>query len=85
MHLMTYDFYGSWNTETGHNAALHKGEGFENVHRDNVFTVDVAVEYWLSQGKASICFISTTVTYISSESNLSTFNSGRLSKETKYN
>ncbi|XP_026316169.1 chitinase-3-like protein 1 [Hyposmocoma kahamanoa] len=50
IHLMTYDMYGSWNTETGHNAALHKGESFENVPKNNVLTVDVAVEYWLSQG-----------------------------------
>lgn len=60
---MTYDMYGAWDTKTGHNAALHKGEGFENVPKDNVLTVDVAVEYWLSQGKAYLGFTCTVITY----------------------
>ncbi|CAG4980791.1 unnamed protein product [Colias eurytheme] len=48
--LMTYDMYGPWDTVTGHNSPLHKGEGDEHVARENLNTVDVAVEYWLSQG-----------------------------------
>lgn len=48
---MTYDLYGAWDGETGHNAPLHKGQGYENVAKDKVYTVDVALEYWLGQGK----------------------------------
>ncbi|XP_038217897.1 chitinase-3-like protein 1 [Zerene cesonia] len=48
--LMTYDMYGPWDTVTGHNSPLHKGEGDEHEIRENLNTVDVAVEYWLTQG-----------------------------------
>lgn len=47
---MAYDMYGAWDSVTGHNAPLHKGEGDEGADRESLFTVDVAVEYWLSQG-----------------------------------
>ncbi|XP_034825961.1 chitinase-3-like protein 1 isoform X1 [Maniola hyperantus] len=50
VNLMTYDMYGAWDSVTGHNAPLHKGQGDENVPKENVFTVDVALEYWLQQG-----------------------------------
>ncbi|CAH2239666.1 probable chitinase 2 [Pararge aegeria] len=50
VNLMTYDMYGAWDSVTGHNAPLHKGQGDENVARENVFTVDLALEYWLQQG-----------------------------------
>ncbi|XP_053620320.1 probable chitinase 2 [Plodia interpunctella] len=49
IHIMTYDMYGSWDPITGHNSPLHKGEG-DTGNRDDLYTVDVAVEYWLSQG-----------------------------------
>lgn len=48
--IMTYDMYGPWDAVTGHNAPLHKGEGDLNAPRESLNTVDVAVEYWLSQG-----------------------------------
>ncbi|XP_023936024.1 chitinase-3-like protein 1 [Bicyclus anynana] len=50
VNLMTYDMYGAWDSVTGHNAPLHKGLGDENVAKENVFTVDLAVEWWLQQG-----------------------------------
>ncbi|CAG9792356.1 unnamed protein product [Diatraea saccharalis] len=50
INLMTYDMYGAWDPLTGHNAPLHKGEGDNGVDRDALFTVDVAVEYWLKSG-----------------------------------
>ncbi|XP_013190968.1 probable chitinase 2 [Amyelois transitella] len=49
IHLMTYDMYGAWDPMTGHNAPLHKGEG-DTGDRQDLYTVDVAVEYWLGQG-----------------------------------
>ncbi|XP_059056229.1 chitinase-3-like protein 1 [Achroia grisella] len=48
--VMTYDMYGAWNTVTGHNAPLHKGEGDEGAVKETLFTVDVAIEYWLREG-----------------------------------
>ncbi|CAH2239667.1 jg12443 [Pararge aegeria aegeria] len=50
VNLMTYDMNGSWDSVTGHNAPLHKGQGDENVAKQNVFTVDLSLEYWLQQG-----------------------------------
>ncbi|KAJ2944906.1 hypothetical protein O0L34_g1798 [Tuta absoluta] len=47
VNLMTYDFYGSWDTTTGHNAALHIGHRHGSP---SLYAVDVAVEYWLGQG-----------------------------------
>ncbi|XP_068624056.1 acidic mammalian chitinase-like [Battus philenor] len=48
--LMTYDMYGPWDPVTGHNSPLHKGEGDDNVPKEQLNTVDVAVEYWLRNG-----------------------------------
>ncbi|KAJ2938715.1 hypothetical protein O0L34_g3325 [Tuta absoluta] len=45
--IMTYDLYGPWANFTDHNAPLHKGENNE------VNTVDVAINFWLSQGCSS--------------------------------
>ncbi|GBP51561.1 Probable chitinase 2 [Eumeta japonica] len=50
INIMTYDMHGSWDSVTGHNAGLHRGEGDDNVAREDAYTVDVSVEYWLSQG-----------------------------------
>ncbi|CAH0715007.1 unnamed protein product, partial [Brenthis ino] len=50
VNIMTYDMHGAWDGETGHNAPLHKGQGYENVAKDQVYSVDVALEYWLGQG-----------------------------------
>ncbi|XP_032522084.2 chitinase-like protein 3 [Danaus plexippus] len=48
--LMAYDMYGPWDSVTGHNAPLHKGEGDETIPKESVYSVDVALEFWLSQG-----------------------------------
>ncbi|XP_073960810.1 chitinase-3-like protein 1 [Choristoneura fumiferana] len=48
--IMAYDMYGAWDAVTGHNAPLHKGEGDENLSKDDVYSVDVTLDYWLSQG-----------------------------------
>jgi chitinase len=45
--MMTYNFSGSWNTVTGHNAAL---KPYENPPVPNPGNIQTAVEYWLSQG-----------------------------------
>lgn len=54
VNLMTYDMHGAWDPITGHNAPLHKGEGDENIASEDLNTVDVALRYWLGQGK---CFV----------------------------
>lgn len=51
VNLMTYDMHGAWDPITGHNAPLHKGEGDENIASEDLNTVDVALKYWLGQGK----------------------------------
>nr|ALO79349.1 chitinase 12 [Chilo suppressalis] len=47
---MSYDMHGSWDSVTGHNAGLHKGDSDEAIPREQLLTVDVAVEYWLREG-----------------------------------
>ncbi|CAG9792358.1 unnamed protein product [Diatraea saccharalis] len=48
---MTYDMAETLDKVTVHNAPLHKGEGHDDsVDRNTLFTVDVAVEYWLKSG-----------------------------------
>lgn len=51
MNLMTYEFHGVWDTLTGQNAPLYRG------NRDVTLTqrqrnVNDSVNYWLSQGAA---------------------------------
>ncbi|KPJ14879.1 putative chitinase 2 [Papilio machaon] len=48
--LMTYDLYGPWDPVTGHNSPLHKGEGDGNIPREQLYTVDVALDYWIKNG-----------------------------------
>ncbi|RVE46555.1 hypothetical protein evm_008790 [Chilo suppressalis] len=50
VNLMTYDMYGPWESLTGHNAGLHKGDFDGTTPREQLFTADVAVEYWLREG-----------------------------------
>ncbi|XP_046972453.1 chitinase-3-like protein 1 [Vanessa cardui] len=50
VNVMTYDMYGAWDPKTGHNAPLHRSEGDLNINKDQLNTVDVALEYWLEQG-----------------------------------
>ena len=35
INIMTYDFYGSWNTTTGHNAPLYADDGYDIDHTVN--------------------------------------------------
>lgn len=51
---MTYDMYGAWDPVTGHNAPLHSGEGDEDAIKDDLYTIDVALQYWLDQGRFSV-------------------------------
>ncbi|CAG4968580.1 unnamed protein product [Parnassius apollo] len=48
--LMTYDLHGPWDPVTGHNSPLHKGEGDGNIPKEDLYTVDVALEYWIKSG-----------------------------------
>lgn len=48
INLMTYDFHGAWDTETGHNAPLKINKN--EKERDQEFTVEYAVNYWLELG-----------------------------------
>ncbi|XP_037301002.1 endochitinase-like isoform X7 [Manduca sexta] len=50
VNIMAYDMHGSWDAVTGHNAPLHRGIGEEGADRKSLYTVDVALEYWLEQG-----------------------------------
>lgn len=47
---MTYDLRGPWDPVTGHNAALHRGQRDVNLQTNDIFTVDIAVQYWIDQG-----------------------------------
>jgi len=46
LNLMTYDFHGSWEKQTGHNAPMYECEG------DAIpfFNVDSAVNHWIKSG-----------------------------------
>ncbi|NXJ16479.1 CHIA chitinase, partial [Odontophorus gujanensis] len=47
-HVMTYDFHGSWDTQTGENSPLYQGPSDTG---DNIyFNVDYAMNYWKSKG-----------------------------------
>ncbi|KAL4713729.1 hypothetical protein ACJJTC_004260 [Scirpophaga incertulas] len=50
INIMSYDLHGPWDTVTGYNAALHKGEGEEDIPKETLFTVDVAIDYWIKSG-----------------------------------
>ncbi|XP_047036764.1 probable chitinase 2 [Helicoverpa zea] len=50
VNIMTYDMYGAWDSVTGHNAPLHKGEGDEDAVAEDLYTVDQALYYWISEG-----------------------------------
>ncbi|XP_063897317.1 probable chitinase 2 isoform X1 [Helicoverpa armigera] len=50
VNIMTYDMYGAWDSVTGHNAPLHKGEGDEGAVAEDLYTVDQALYYWISEG-----------------------------------
>ena len=46
LNLMTYDFHGSWDKKTGHNAPMFPCEG-DDI---DFFNVDSAVKYWIAAG-----------------------------------
>ncbi|XP_047036858.1 probable chitinase 2 [Helicoverpa zea] len=50
INVMTYDMHGVWDSVTGHNAPLHKGEGDKNAVAEDLNTVDQALYYWISEG-----------------------------------
>ncbi|CAF1183224.1 unnamed protein product [Didymodactylos carnosus] len=45
--IMSYDFFGSWNSQTGFNTPLHPRPG-NTAHQD--FNVISSLEYWLLEG-----------------------------------
>uniref|UniRef100_A0A8C9QMV6 Acidic mammalian chitinase n=1 Tax=Scleropages formosus TaxID=113540 RepID=A0A8C9QMV6_SCLFO len=47
-HVMTYDFHGSWERQTGENSPLYKGPADQGDYI--YFNVDYAMNYWLGQG-----------------------------------
>ncbi|XP_018614066.1 acidic mammalian chitinase-like [Scleropages formosus] len=47
-HVMTYDFHGSWETQTGENSPLYRGPADQGSYI--YFNVDYAMTYWKSQG-----------------------------------
>ncbi|KAG2468266.1 acidic mammalian chitinase-like [Polypterus senegalus] len=48
LNVMTYDFHGSWETQTGENSPLYKGPADQgsNIY----FNVEYAMNYWKSNG-----------------------------------
>ena len=46
LNLMTYDFHGSWDKKTGHNAPMFPCKG-DDI---DFFNVDSAVKYWIAAG-----------------------------------
>uniref|UniRef100_A0A8B9ZJU0 GH18 domain-containing protein n=1 Tax=Anas platyrhynchos TaxID=8839 RepID=A0A8B9ZJU0_ANAPL len=46
--VMTYDFHGSWDAQTGENSPLYKGPG--DTDGNIYFNVDYAMNYWKSNG-----------------------------------
>ncbi|XP_072571745.1 acidic mammalian chitinase-like [Paramormyrops kingsleyae] len=47
-HVMTYDFHGSWEQQTGENSPLYKGPADQGAYI--YFNMDYAMNYWKSQG-----------------------------------
>ncbi|NXU48030.1 CHIA chitinase, partial [Turnix velox] len=48
IHVMTYDFHGSWDSTTGENSPLYKGPSDTGDYI--YFNVDYAMNYWKSHG-----------------------------------
>ncbi|NXI46480.1 CHIA chitinase, partial [Galbula dea] len=48
IHVMTYDFHGSWDSSTGENSPLYKGPADTGDYI--YFNVDYAMNYWKSNG-----------------------------------
>ncbi|CAB1315305.1 unnamed protein product, partial [Coregonus sp. 'balchen'] len=48
LHVMTYDFYGSWEFTTGKNSPLYQGPADQANHI--YYNVDYAMKYWKSNG-----------------------------------
>ncbi|MBN3324876.1 CHIA chitinase, partial [Atractosteus spatula] len=48
LHVMTYDFHGSWERQTGENSPLYKGPADQGSYI--YFNVDYAMNYWKSNG-----------------------------------
>ncbi|NXH21332.1 CHIA chitinase, partial [Bucco capensis] len=48
IHVMTYDFHGSWDSTTGENSPLYKGPTDDGDYI--YFNVDYAMNYWKSNG-----------------------------------
>ncbi|KAM6237056.1 LOW QUALITY PROTEIN: acidic mammalian chitinase-like [Porphyrio hochstetteri] len=48
IHVMTYDFHGSWDRNTGENSPLYKGPADTGDYP--YFNVDYAMNYWKSNG-----------------------------------
>ncbi|CAH0715008.1 unnamed protein product, partial [Brenthis ino] len=50
INVMAYDMSAPTDVVTGHNSPLHKGEGDENVEKEDAYTIEATLSYWLSQG-----------------------------------
>lgn len=48
--IMTYDMSGPWDNVTGHNAGLHRSSVDADKPKEDLFTVDVALQYWITAG-----------------------------------
>ncbi|XP_076845303.1 acidic mammalian chitinase-like [Brachyhypopomus gauderio] len=48
LHVMTYDFHGSWEQHTGANSPLYKGTADQGAYI--YFNMDYAMNYWKSNG-----------------------------------
>ncbi|CAL4121792.1 unnamed protein product, partial [Meganyctiphanes norvegica] len=46
IHVMAYDFHGTWSPLTHHNAPLYKSD----IDLDATLTTDYAIHYWLNEG-----------------------------------
>lgn len=47
---MAYDLSTPIDLVTGHNSPLHKGEGDENIAKEDAYTIEAVLDYWLAQG-----------------------------------